>query len=91
MNSSLDRQADVAITEGAGILLHDDCYVEPKGPDQRIVVMKEKDGHTATVMIVEISDIRVADETATLIQNGEPVEGYTDLPIIRRAHNVRRI
>ena len=91
MNSSLDLQADGAIAEGAAILFHNDCYVESEGPDQRVVVMREENGHTATVMIVEISDIRITDETATLIQNGEPVEGYTNLPIIHRVHSVRRI
>ena len=91
MNSSLDQQADGAIAEGAGILFHNDCYVESEGPDQRIVAMKEEDGHTVTVMIVEISDIRIVDEVVTLIQNGEPVEGFTNLPFIRRVHNVRRI
>lgn len=88
MGSSFDQQADDVIAKGAGILLHNDCYVEG---GQKIVVMKEENGHTATVMIVEISDIRIADEMATLTQNGQPVEGYINLPIIRRARNVRRV
>ena len=90
MNSNLDRQADAAIEKGAGILLHNDCYVEPDQSDQ-VVVMKEENGHTATVMIVDVSAVRVTDEMATLMQDGKPVEGYAELPITRRAYNIRRV
>ena len=94
MSSDFDRQADDAIEEGAGVLLRSDRgsrYTMPRGSDQRVVVMEEKNRRTITIRIVDVSTIRVIDGMATLIQDGEPVEGYTGFPIAGRVSNVRRV
>ena len=93
-DSEFEKRVDTATAAGAGILLYDFCYVEPKddSPDQRVIVMKEDAaGHTYTIMIVWVHEIEITDEGATLKQNDEPVEGFINLPITGRASNVRRV